>query len=224
MNKQLMLEKQKKLGISIPQIVREEYEMILLNSIFQSSFGKDLVFRGGTVLRLAYGSPRYSDDLDFSQIKEINEKIFKDWCVKIAKKNTSLKLIEVLQKYYTLFANFQINDSSLERSINIKVEISCRKTKWVKNQNYILSQLFSQVTPITVLAQVATLPQIKKEKQSISPLRIRDIFDLWFIGQKLKEQVSMDFSGFSIREIKQDLHKLLPQEQWVLIEKWISKK
>ena len=224
MNKQLMLEKQKKLGISIPQIVREEYEMILLNSIFQSSFGKDLVFRGGTVLRLAYGSPRYSDDLDFSQIKEINEKIFKDWCVKIAKKNTSLKLIEVLQKYYTLFANFQINDSSLERSINIKVEISCRKTRWVKNQNYILSQLFSQVTPITVLAQVATLPQIKKEKQSISPLRIRDIFDLWFIGQKLKEQVSMDFSGFSIREIKQDLHKLLPQEQWVLIEKWISKK
>ena len=65
MDKQLALEKQKILKIPLVQIIREEYEMVLLNSIFDSSFGSKLVFRGGTALRLAYSSPRFSDDLDF---------------------------------------------------------------------------------------------------------------------------------------------------------------
>jgi len=74
------------------------------------------------------------------------------------------------------------------------------------------------------LAQVATLKQIEKEKRSISSLRIRDIFDLWFIGQKLGKPVVMDFSEFSAREIKSDLHKLLSRKQYKLIKEWLPKK
>lgn len=226
MNKQLALKKQQEIGIAIPQIVREEYEMILLNRIFQSNFGNDLVFRGGTALRLAYNSPRYSDDLDFSQLKNIKERDFKAWCDETAKAAPNLELVEALQKYYTLFARFKVTDPSLERTISIKIEISRRKGKWEKEKDYNLAQLSSEITPITVLAQVATLKQIEKEKLSISPLRIRDIFDLWFISQKLGEQIVtvMDFSGFSAREIKQNLHKLLPQKQWKLIKEWLPKK
>ena len=54
-----------KLQISIDCIVREEYEILLLKEIFESEYGTKLVFKGGTALRLAYGSPRYSEDLDF---------------------------------------------------------------------------------------------------------------------------------------------------------------
>lgn len=224
MNKQLALKKQQELGIAIPQIVREEYEMILLNRIFQSDFGNNLVFRGGTALRLAYNSPRYSDDLDFTQLKNIQEWDFKNWCGKTAKATPDLELVEALQKYYTLFAKFKIVDPSLERAISVKIEISRRKGKWEKEKNYVLTQLSSEITPITVLAQVATLKQIEKEKQSISPLRIRDIFDLWFIGQKLGVPTTMNFSEFSMREIRSDLHKLLPQKQYKLIKEWLPKK
>lgn len=224
MNKQLALKKQQELGIAISQIVREEYEMILLNRIFQSGFGKDLVFRGGTALRLAYGSPRYSDDLDFTQLKNIKESDFISWCDKVVKTISNLELIETLQKHYTLFARFKITDPSLNQAISIKIEISRRKGKWVKDKNYSLAQLSSEITPITVLVQVATLKQIKEEKESILPPRIRDIFDLWFIGQKLGKPVLMDFDGIKAQSIKSDLHKLLPQKQWKLIQKWLPKK
>lgn len=221
MDKQMAVKKQQELGISIPQIVREEYEMILLNRIFESDFGNNLVFRGGTALRLAYKSPRYSDDLDFTQFTNIKESDFKKWCQETEKAVLNLKLAEALQKYYTLYAQFKINDPSLEKSISIKIEISRRKGKWVKEKDYTLLTLSSEITPITVFAQVAMLEQIKKEKLSISPPRIRDIFDLWFINQRLNKPAKMDFSRFSTREIKQDLHKLLPKKYFKLIKNWL---
>lgn len=224
MNKQLALKKQQELGIALPQIVREEYEMILLKRIFESDFGNNLVFRGGTALRLGYNSPRYSDDLDFTQFKNIKESDFRNWCDETVKTAPNLKLVEALQKYYTLFAKFKITDPSLERAISIKIEISRRKGKWRKEKDYVLMQLSSEITPVTVLAQVATLKQIEKEKRSILPPRIRDIFDLWFISQKLGKPIIMDFSGFSAREIKSDLHKLLPQKQYKFIKEWLPKK
>lgn len=223
MDRRLALEKQKTLRISLVQIVREEYEMVLLNSIFESSFGNKLVFRGGTVLRLAYGSPRFSDDLDFTQIEEIGEKDFQGWCKNIAQATPNLELIEALRKYYTLYAKFRVKDAVLPQTIGIKVEISVRKEKWEKGKDYTLMNLKSEVTPITVMAQVAGLEWIRKEKLTISPPRIRDVFDLWFIGQVLKKPVEMDFSQFKASQVKRELHRLLPEGTQRLIETWLPK-
>src|SRR4030066_763441 len=52
--------------IGVTQVVREFWEMIILKGLFESHEGKSLIFKGGTVLRLVYGSPRFSEDLDFS--------------------------------------------------------------------------------------------------------------------------------------------------------------
>ena len=74
MNRQLAETLEKKLGIFQEQIVREEYEMIILKALSDSKLGKSFIFRGGTALRLAYGSPRFSVDLDFSIIGDIDKK------------------------------------------------------------------------------------------------------------------------------------------------------
>lgn len=222
MDRQLALEKQKQLRISVDRIVWEEYEMLLLNRIFESDFGKDLVFRGGTALRLAYGSYRYSDDLDFTQLADIPLDQFREWCLETAKSTPHIALDEAVQKYYTLYARFKITDPTLERTLGIKVEISRRKQEWKQGEDYILKQLSSEVTPITVLAQVATLTQIKKEKEGIDPLRIRDIFDLWFIRNQLGEAADMDFGRYSVHEVKGDLHRLLPEGKWQLLRRWLE--
>jgi len=52
MNKQLAENLQKSLNISVEQIVREEYEMIILKQLFESDLGRLFVFKGGTALRL----------------------------------------------------------------------------------------------------------------------------------------------------------------------------
>ena len=225
MDYRLAREKEKKLGISESQIVREEYEMFLLSKLFESTFGKKLVFRGGTALRLAYGSQRFSEDLDFSQIEPIEEYEFKRWCRETAKDNLYLELKEALKKRFTLFALFKIKDPALAGiTISIKVEISVRYGKWEKGKDYKLLKVQSEVTPLTLLAQVASPERIEKEKLAISPKRVRDVFDLWFLGQILKKNHEMDFSGFKPGEVKRELNKLLPLGARRLIEPWLQEK
>src|SRR3989338_11183696 len=164
MDKLLALKKEQQSGISTIQIAREEYEMVLLNRIFDSNMGSKLVFRGGTALRLAYGSPRFSDDLDFSQVEDIGVKEFRDWCKLTAKFNPSLELVEALKKQFTLFALFKVKDSAIPATISTKIEISIRKERWEKDKDYTIMGLKSGVTPLTVLVQVASLERIEQEK------------------------------------------------------------
>ncbi|OGG15538.1 hypothetical protein A3D77_05850 [Candidatus Gottesmanbacteria bacterium RIFCSPHIGHO2_02_FULL_39_11] len=223
MDTQLAIEKSRQLKISVIPIVREEYEMLLLARIFDSRFGKQLVFRGGTALRLAYNSPRFSDDLDFSERKSISVAEFQKWGKEVDKDNEYMELVEALKKKFTLFALFRIKDPALPASISIKVEISVREDRWVQDKDYTLMRLQSAVTPLTVLAQVASIERIEKEKLNIKPARIRDIFDLWYIGQRLNRPHKMDFSSFPAREVRRELHRLLAGGARRLIESWLPK-
>jgi predicted nucleotidyltransferase component of viral defense system len=223
MERQLALNLQQKLGISIVQIVREEYEMLLLSRLMDNSLGSSLIFRGGTALRLAYGSPRFSDDLDFSCQVDTTEKEFRAWCQQTAKAVPYLELDEALKKYFTLYAMFKVKDPALAETISIKLEISTRPAVWVKNLDYQLLSLKSQVTPITVLAQVASLERLEQEKVSIKPPRIRDIFDLWFLSQQLKKDYQMNWTGFDAKEVKRELYRLLAAPQRKLLEQWLPK-
>lgn len=47
-------------------IEKELLHIDLLNSFIPQMQNTSLVFQGGTALRLCYGAPRYSEDLDFS--------------------------------------------------------------------------------------------------------------------------------------------------------------
>lgn len=47
-------------------IIREYLQVLILKAIYQSKYGKELSFIGGTCLRICYNLKRYSEDLDFS--------------------------------------------------------------------------------------------------------------------------------------------------------------
>ena len=86
MDKTLAARLSGEMKIDIEQIVREWWEVVLLRDIFSSPVGDKLFFKGGTALRLAYGSARFSDDLDFSLIKPFSFKSFKENLSYIQKK------------------------------------------------------------------------------------------------------------------------------------------
>lgn len=46
-------------------ILKEYLQYKILNSIFNSEYANKLAFLGGTLLRIVYGSTRFSEDLDF---------------------------------------------------------------------------------------------------------------------------------------------------------------
>ena len=223
MYRELAQEMEKSLGISAEQVVREEYEMIILKALFESEVGSAFVFKGGTALRLAFGSPRYSEDLDFSVIKDIDEKEVGEVLKDIAKGNQALSLVETILKRFTYFALFRVNESFLTYPFSIKFEASTRPVNWKKGRGYTLRALSSKVTNLSVLAQVATLESIEKEKRAIKPRRIRDIFDLWLIGQRLGRSTRMNFGKWKAKTVKRELHKFLPKKDRQLLEQWLPK-
>jgi predicted nucleotidyltransferase component of viral defense system len=214
----------RKLMIAVEQIVREELEIAILKPFLESRIGNSLVFKGGTALRLAYGSPRFSDDLDFSAITPIEEETFKKVSLSAARDVPEAVLIEALAKYYTLFALFQFRIPYIGRPFSTKIEISVRRESWKKDRDYELKLLSSEVTNLTVLAQVATLERLERDKKRAFRARrqARDLYDLWFISQKLGKEFKPETEDFDPLLLRRELRKYLPQSQWRLIDRWIG--
>ncbi|MBI4068329.1 nucleotidyl transferase AbiEii/AbiGii toxin family protein [Candidatus Kaiserbacteria bacterium] len=49
-----------------PNVVREYFQHEFLSEFYRLPGAEHLFFKGGTALRIVYGSPRFSEDLDFS--------------------------------------------------------------------------------------------------------------------------------------------------------------
>ena len=47
-------------------IYREYIQHVFLSLLYQQKESREILFKGGTALKLVYQSPRYSEDLDFS--------------------------------------------------------------------------------------------------------------------------------------------------------------
>lgn len=66
-----------------PNVIREYFQHLFLSQLYKLEGTENLLFKGGTALRMIYGSPRFSEDLDFSifyierhQQKDFIESIF----------------------------------------------------------------------------------------------------------------------------------------------------
>lgn len=209
----------KELGVSPELLIRENWEMLILKELTEAKFGSFLVFKGGTALRLAYQSPRFSHDLGFDLVKKISYSQFSDWADKLVKKYPELKLKDAADKYFTYLFQFSVKDDNLINRFSIKLEISKRNLK--KKSYYEPRLLTSPVTPIQVLINVVFLDQIQAEKKEAIKTRKqpRDLFDLWFISQLKKEPWVCPKHSFKQRELRQELNKYLPLKYLSVIEK-----
>jgi predicted nucleotidyltransferase component of viral defense system len=212
----------RELGIAPEHLVREEYELLLLRGLLEQPAGDGLVFKGGTALRLAYGSPRFSDDLDFSVTASIGGKVFRQAAEQAIRGFAQITLVEALPKRFTLLAVYRIRDPSLRAAFSIRVEVSTRPERWRRGRDLELRLLTSPVTPVSVLAHVATLERLWADKHVAFADRRepRDLYDLWFLAQKLRREFAADLRGLDARVVRRELRKYLPRAHWPVIEQW----
>lgn len=198
----------KELKISINQVVQEYWEMMILKELAEGKLGDCLIFAGGTALRLAYNSPRFSNDLDFYLRKKLNYLDFKTEAQRISKKY-KLAIVDLVNKHYTFLAEFKIKVDYLPLPFRLKIEI--RKKFFRKN--YEPRILTSPTVNFQVLCYVLDLLKIKELKEAALKERKepRDLFDLWFIAQKLKIPFTKPKMKFNKKEFSRILSKFLPQ-------------
>ncbi|MCK4447384.1 MAG: nucleotidyl transferase AbiEii/AbiGii toxin family protein [Candidatus Marinimicrobia bacterium] len=211
----------KELRIDNERIVREYYEIQLLYEISKEPWSQYLIFKGGTALRLAYKSPRFSDDLDFALLKKLDiNQFFRT--MSIISKNLGIRINDKWEKRNTILCEFTIEQEYLSQNFRLKIEISKRETL---QEQFILKILSSPVSPFQVLLNVATPEFIISEKLMALKERKepRDLFDIWFLCQKFDIDIPRPISSkIDPIIIKQVLRKYLPINWYKSIDEIIS--
>jgi predicted nucleotidyltransferase component of viral defense system len=207
----------RELRINPEMATREYWELLVLRRLFESVIGDRLLFKGGTALRLAYGSPRFSDDLDFTQTQSISSEEFRVAVGRIVQDYPQCILTDLAAKRNTLLAEIKVSDPALARPFRIVIEVSRRK---LTNSGRELRLLTSPCSPITVLASVAGMESIWGDKlQAIctrnSP---RDLFDLWYLSQKLGRVLPESLPRIDRRILRRDLRTYLPAAYYPVVE------
>lgn len=211
----------KSLGISQEQILREEAEMKILDVLSKNKLGQKIVFYGGTALRLSYGSPRFSEDIDLLAIKTVQYTEFEDFINDILRVNTKgWQLRDIKKKRNTLFALFMINDENLKHNYSVKIEIHVPAKK-----PFIETQLLLIKSPVSILEPLLLAPTIKelkrlKENALMGRKKARDLFDLWYIAQSMREPFVLPKKRpvFSKREFTNELQVFLPKNYYPVIK------
>lgn len=207
--------------IAPEHIVREYYEMVILQAISEAKFSKNLMFYGGTALRLAYNGIRFSEDLDFLMLKKITADELKAVLEKTCATYPILQLVEVKDKRNTLFGLVKFKHPSLKHPRQIKIEIS---KKSPKNKQRIMSELRLLSSPcsnFSPLLSTITLSSLEKAKIDAIKDRMepRDWLDLWLTANALHKNFTLptDFP-FEKGEFKRELKRFLPKNRWNIID------
>lgn len=218
MEREIAENQAKNLKIDVTQIVREFWETVVLKGLFESPNGKFLIFKGGTALRLVYGSPRFSEDLDFSLTEDNLKGKFKPLVKKIISPYPELLITDLEEKYYTYLGEIKITQDYLPSPFRIKIEISKRRERAYKSD---LALISSSLSTVQCLGRVATLKQLYKDKLICIKERAKpkDVFDLWYICQKLKKTYEPETITISKKELTRDLRKYLPKDFWPVIDR-----
>ncbi len=169
-------------------ILREYLQYKILEIIFNSKYSQELVFLGGTALRIVYSNARFSEDLDFDNLN-ITEGQFSD-LAKIIKKELELQGYEVeiknvfkgAYRSYIKIPNI-LFDNSLsgfqEEKITIQIDtvpqvFNYNKEIKILNKFDVFTQIF--VTPIDILLSQKIYAALNRKRS-----KGRDFFDIIFL-------------------------------------------
>jgi len=173
-----------------PNIVREYFQHLFLSQLYKLENAGNLLFKGGTALRIIYGSPRFSEDLDFSIFhvekhlqQKFEEDLFNTILAEIEKSGIKINLGPkpgpTAEGYYG-DATFEIFDYP---PISVSINISSRNGRDIKGE------VDSVANDLVATYNVFHLPQelLVEEKvfdALMSRKKARDFYDLYFILRK----------------------------------------
>ncbi len=213
-------------------IFREYLQLIFLSYLYQEKEANKIYFKGGTALRLLFGSPRFSEDLDFSTDYSDLEitKLMKKIKEKINKELPDL-IIKPLYKGKEGI-RFRIIFRNTEFKYPFSIRLDFHRQKSILNTQ--ISTLTTQF-PIMIFPQISHLSGkgilIEKFEALETRKKGRDVFDIWFllskgvniskachfVVKKIDKKIIKNIENFPQSLLEKDLGKFLPRIQRQII-------
>ncbi|MEK7127642.1 MAG: nucleotidyl transferase AbiEii/AbiGii toxin family protein [Patescibacteria group bacterium] len=202
----------------VRNLLKESLQLYVLNFIYSSSWGKRLIFKGGSCLRHFFDLPRLSEDLDF----DIDSKDF----------NSSDFLLEIRDHFIKTwqYRDFDLSMSGKEQSIKLKFpvleelglagkgesNILFLRIDLVRMKNFDKYKVENDVKStvnFSFLARRYALPDLFSGKiaaiLSRGRIKGRDYFDLsWFLEKKVRPNMESLEQLTGIKSL-QDLREVL---------------
>ena len=194
-------------------VKQEQFELEVLDRLNSKKMLNNLIFTGGTMLRLCFGLDRFSVDLDFWLKKNIDTGKFfvalRDYLTEFYTLNDSA------DKFNTLL--FELKSKAYPRSLKIEIR---KEVKKIQTENAIA---FSKYSNSQVFLNVPTLQEIMKAKIEtfLSRKEIRDVFDIEFL---LKKGINLDISAGVLKEFLKNIESFTEKDYTVKLGSLLEQK
>lgn len=196
-------------------VLREYYQHLFLSCLYQIPLSEKLAFKGGTALRIAFGSPRFSEDLDFTaNLSNYHlARLFTEAVGRIAQAGIRVATEEDKPTSGGRFSLYRFQ--GYEQSTSISCNVSLRKKTPL--------QAVLVTTPLLPSYQCLLMEIEALVSEKIQALlfrkKPRDFFDLYFLLRerrglppilKVKERLIAETEKISAKEIQKELKFFLP--------------
>ncbi|MDR0860819.1 MAG: nucleotidyl transferase AbiEii/AbiGii toxin family protein [Candidatus Peribacteria bacterium] len=173
----------------------------LLVALTQSKYGSILGFKGGTLAYFLYQLPRFSTDLDFDLLGEVEEQTFLSDLIDICGTIGTVKDAYNKENTVFLLLDYGINE------MNIKIEINKRTRK---NDHFSFKSLLGNQVLCMEEDDVFTnkLVALLERKRTVS----RDLFDVHFFlqqGFRINEALLLERTGKKAEPYLQEVKKFI---------------
>lgn len=226
-----------KFGIDRVSVLREYLQVVFVNELYALAGSEKLIFKGGTSLRLMYGSNRFSEDLDFTaEMDEKNIRQVSDAAIVEMDKIVFGVKIEDVESRAGISRRIIFKPDFISQNLVIKLDFSMRELVVRPKRGVIQTQLpVVSSRLVTYLDEVEVLSE--KVRAVMNRAKGRDIYDMWFllnrgvgfeidlIQKKLdfyKEK--FDFNGllrridlWNERDLEEDVRRFLPVKDRLIV-------
>jgi hypothetical protein len=212
-------------------IMREYFQHLFLSYFYKLEGAENILFKGGTALRFIYGSPRFSEDLDFSvfnikpyRLKKSIEDLFTKVLVEI--ENVGIKVDlgpkpgPTKEGYYG-DASFKIYDYPL---VTVSINVSARDGRKITSEIEIIANDFIPTYNLYHLSQEILIEE--KIYALLERKKARDFYDIYYIMRKNLLTLEQKKEMIEVRNLiqtfdidyKNELSPFLPQDQQAIIK------
>jgi len=179
--------------IDLFTVYREYLQILFLKYFYRKKESRKIYFKGGTAVKLLYGSFRFSEDLDFASLitgKHLEKMILDSLeSLKNETPDVSYKPMETIADSFSGKIFQQLPDFRFP--LTIRLDYSLREKPVLPVASSYLETAFP-VTPFPLVCHLQPEEMLAEKVRAIlNRCRGRDIFDLWFL---LSKKVFLDWN------------------------------
>ena len=170
-------------------IMQERFELEVLDRLNSGKFLNQIIFGGGSMLRLCYGLDRFSVDLDFWVTRDMEPGFFENIKGYLAK---HYNIKDSAEKFYTIL--FELRSPDYPRSLKVEIR---REVKKIHVEQVIA---YSKYANTQVFLKAVSLNDMMESKLEafLDRQEIRDVFDMEFL---FKRGIPLEASVDTLREV-----------------------